>query len=69
MDYAIGLCSALDFVSMNKDFQAFVTLVSNTISEQCNKEGPVSIPDLMKAKVTASTTLQDSLGDIISSIR
>jgi hypothetical protein len=55
---------------MNKDFQAFVALVSNTIRDQCNKPGPVAVDELLKVKVAnGSGTLQDALGDIISSIR
>lgn len=63
-------CFMLDFVSMNKDFQSFVVLVSNTIKERCSQPGPVSVTDLLKEKVAGgSGTLQDALGDIISSIR
>jgi len=64
------LFGSADFVSMNKDFQAFVALVSNTIRDQCNKPGPVAVDELLKVKVAnGSGTLQDALGDIISSIR
>jgi hypothetical protein len=55
---------------MNKDFQKFVVLVANTIKERTSQPGTVSVPDLLKEKVAGgSNTLQDALGDIISSIR
>jgi hypothetical protein len=55
---------------MNKDFQKFVVLVANTIKERTSQPGAVSVPDLLKEKVAGgSSTLQDALGDIISSIR
>ena len=55
---------------MNEGFQIFVALVSKTISEKCSQEGAVSIEELLKVKVADSdATLQDVLGDIISSIR
>ncbi len=60
----------LDFVSLNKDFHNFVSLVSTTVSEQLNKEGVVSISDLMNLQPKGTThTMKDALGDIISSIR
>ena len=60
----------LDFVSMNKDFQAFVALVSETIKTQYTKPGPVAVDELLKVQLAGkSSTLQDALGDIISSIR
>lgn len=60
----------LDFVSMNKDFQAFVALVSETIKTQYTKPGPVAVDELLKIQLAGkSSTLQDALGDIISSIR
>ena len=59
-----------DFVSLNKDFHNFVSLVSTTVSEQLNKEGAVSISDLMNLQPKGTThTMKDALGDIISSIR
>jgi len=62
--------SETDFVSMNKDFQAFVVRVSETIRESSNQPGPVPVEELMKKNVANGTgTLQDALGDIISSIR
>ena len=55
---------------MNKDFQAFVVRVSETIRESSNQPGPVPVEELMKKNVANGTgTLQDALGDIISSIR
>jgi len=60
----------IDFVSLNKDFHSFVSLVSTTVSEQLNKEGAVSISDLMNLQPKGTThTMKDALGDIISSIR
>eukprot|EP00598_Pedospumella_elongata_P012215 CAMPEP_0185012038 /NCGR_PEP_ID=MMETSP1098-20130426/98100_1 /TAXON_ID=89044 /ORGANISM="Spumella elongata, Strain CCAP 955/1" /LENGTH=336 /DNA_ID=CAMNT_0027541089 /DNA_START=59 /DNA_END=1069 /DNA_ORIENTATION=+ len=62
--------SETDFVSLNKDFHQFVSLVSTTVSEQLNKEGAVSISDLMNLQPKGTThTMKDALGDIISSIR
>lgn len=66
-----SLCfDSVDFVSMNKDFQKFVVLVANTIKERSSAPGPVSVAELLKQQVAGGTsTLQDALGDIISSIR
>ena len=44
----------IDFVSMNKDFQRFVSIVSETISQKCPEEGEVSISNLMLQNIDDS---------------
>lgn len=62
--------SETDFVSRNKDFQSFVALVASTASAT-KVIGTVDIATLLSNKPTgtAHATLQDSLGELISSIR
>jgi len=77
--------SETDFVSLNKDFQRFVTIVSQTISEKLPYEGPISISSVLNQTLISSIksnsysnsinndgnniTVQEALGDIISMIR
>lgn len=58
----------IDFVAMNKDFQQFVASVLSTAS--IGKVGPCEVTELLQMPTNGGTgTLQDSLADIISSIR
>jgi hypothetical protein len=55
---------------MNKDFQSFVALVSQTISDQSNAAGPVDLDLAMKLTPHgAKQSLHESLGDIIAAIK
>jgi translation elongation factor EF-Ts len=63
-----------DFVAMNTDFQSFVALVSQTV-HQSNLSGSssqelLSGEDILSLKTeNSNSTLQQKLGDIISTIR
>jgi elongation factor Ts len=63
-----------DFVAMNTDFQSFVALVSQTV-HQSNLSGSsssqqVTGEDILSLKTeNSNSTLQQKLGDIISTIR
>lgn len=66
--------SETDFLSMNSDFQDFVVMVSNSIGAASNLKGEVPVADVLALKPVGSKsashqTIQDSLGDVIASIR
>jgi len=72
----VEINSETDFVSRNKDFQKFVSIVASTANERCGSvEGSVNVDDLLKTAPSGSSanpghaTLRDSLGDIINVIR
>ena len=65
--------SETDFLSLNSDFQDFVVMVSNSIGSASLK-GEVPVTDVLALKPVGSKsashqTIQDSLGDVIASIR
>ena len=73
-----------DFVSMNKDFQRFVAVVSETIANN-GTSGVMAVPDVLAMQPAQvpplaqqeqeqdlgqqAATIQDLLGDLIASIR
>jgi elongation factor Ts len=67
-----------DFVALNKDFQHFVALVCQTMNENASQSGAVAAQDILNLKPSNNnnnnskkeySSLQEKLGDIISSIR
>lgn len=69
--------TSLDFVGINKDFQNFVALITETVSARAGTESrTVDVQELLKytppAEVSAAkpyTNLEEALGDVIASIR
>ncbi|RYH22140.1 hypothetical protein EON65_19695 [archaeon] len=59
----------LDFVSMNKDFQQFVSTTAATIHSSSLTGSSIENDAVMKLSTPNAKTLRDGLGDIISIIR
>lgn len=65
----VEINSETDFVSRNKDFQAFVWQITSAVQNQF-PEGEVSISSLLgKCRHEATGTVQDALADVINVIR
>lgn len=63
------MCDVLDFVSMNKDFQQFVSTTAGTIHASQLTGSSIGNEAVMKLNASNGKSLHDGLGDIISIIR